>query len=190
MAHDRVDTVSISPADFERQVEAWLRKAARGLSQLRVANRSELEGPGGQYEIDLVVEFEALGGALMTVLVECKHYGTSNPIRRDTVMTLHAKLQEVGAHKGMLFSTSAFQTGALRYAKAHGIALVRVQDGHSFHYESKDYGPPRQPAPWAPQYKYVGWLESLTDEGNLSRHLVADDYHDAIREWLHPDPGA
>ena len=190
MTQDSVEVVEISPTQFERQVKAWLQKASDGLRDFRVTHRKTIEGSGGQYEIDVVAEFEALGGASIIVLVECKYYRSSNPIKRDTVMTLHAKLQDVGAHKGILFSTSGFQRGALQYAKAHGIGLVRVQDGRSVRYETKELGTSPDPPPWVPRYKYVGWLLTLTDAGNKSRHLVADDYHDAIREWLHSNPGA
>lgn len=185
-----MEVVETSPIEFERQVRAWLQKASDGLRDFRVTHRKTLEGSGGQYEIDVVAEFEALGGASIVVLVECKRYRSSNRIKRDTVMTLHAKLQAVGAHKGILFSTSGFQRGALRYARDHGIALVQVEDGESYRYETKRLGATPQPPPWAPRYKYVGWLVSLTDQGNESRHLVADDYHDAMRGWLHSDGGA
>lgn len=39
------------------------------------------------------------------------------------------KVQSVGAQKGVMFSTSHFQSGALAYAKTHGIALVFVTEG-------------------------------------------------------------
>ena len=190
MPQQDAEVPSISPIDFERQVKLWLRKAGDGLRDFRVTQRKMVEGRSGDYEIDVVAEFEVLGGASITALVECKYYRSSNPIKRDTVMVLHAKVLDVGAHKGILFSTSNFQKGAVQYAKAHGIGLVFVQAGDSFRYETKELGAASQPPPWRPQYKYVGWLVSLTDEGNESRHLVADDYHDAIRAWLHSDGGA
>lgn len=190
MTQNSVKVVEISPTQFETQVKTWLQKASDGLRHFRVTHRKTIEGSGGQYEIDVVAEFEALGGASIIVLVECKYYRSSNPIKRDTVMTLHAKLQDVAAHKGILFSTSRFQRGALQYAKAHGIGLVRVRDGGSFGYETKELGASRHRPPWVPRHKYVGWLLTLTDEGNKSRHLVADDYHDALRGWLYSDAGA
>jgi restriction system protein len=189
MEQESVEVPEMNPTEFERQVRAWLQRASAGLRHFTATHRKVLEGAGGQYEFDVVAEFEALGGASIIVLVECKYYGSSNPVKRDVVMTLHAKLADVGAQKGMLFSTSGFQRGALEYAKAHGIALVLVRDGNSFRYETKQLGATPQAPPWAARYKYVGWLVSLTDEGNESRHLVADDYHDAIRGWLYSDVG-
>jgi len=140
MTQNSQEVVEIGPTQFETQVK-------RGLRDFRVSHRRMLEGSGGQYEIDVVAEFEALGGASIIVLVECKYYRRSNPIKRDTVMTLHAKLQDVGAHKGILFSTSRFQRGALQYAKAHGIGLVRVEDGGTVGYETKMLGASRDRRP-------------------------------------------
>jgi Protein of unknown function (DUF4238) len=45
-------------------------------------------------------------------------------------------MQSVGAHKGVMFSTSGFQRGAVDFAKTHGIALVSVTEGR-FMYETK-----------------------------------------------------
>ena len=147
MTQNSQEVVEIGPTQFETQVKRWLHKASDGLRDFRVSHRRMLEGSGGQYEIDVVAEFEALGGASIIVLVECKYYRRSNPIKRDTVMTLHAKLQDVGAHKGILFSTSRFQRGALQYAKAHGIGLVRVEDGGTVGYETKMLGASRDRRP-------------------------------------------
>lgn len=190
MTQNSLEMLEITPSQFETQVKAWLQRASDGLRHFRVTHRKTIEGSGGQYDIDVVAGFQALGGASIVVLAQCKCYHSSNPIKRDTVMTLHARLQDVGAHKGILFSTSRFQRGAPHYAKAHGIGLVRVEDGGTVGYETKDLGASLDRPAWAPRYKYVGWLVSLTDEGNESRHLVAHDHHDAIRGWLCSDRGA
>ena len=66
-------------------------------------------------------------GSLIKVLIECKRYG--RPVEREKVAVLADKLRALGAHKGMMFSTSGFQKGALTYAQKHGIALVKVEAG-------------------------------------------------------------
>jgi restriction system protein len=190
MTQNTIQVVDITPTEFERQVKTWLEKSSDGLKKFHATHRKKIEGSGGEYEIDVVAEFEALGGASIVVLIECKYYSSSNPIKRDTVMTLHAKVQDVGAHKGILFSTSGFQKGALEYAKAHGIATVQVEDGGNIGYATKELGSIAERPPWVPHYQYIGWLTTLTDEGNESRHLVADDYHEAIRSWLNSDQEA
>ncbi len=77
--------------------------------------------------MDLVATFSVFGGAVVRFLIKCKRY--SKAIKRDNVMILNRKLESTGSHKGMIFSTSPFQTGAIRFAKAHGIALVYVESG-------------------------------------------------------------
>jgi hypothetical protein len=44
------------------------------------------------------------------------------------VQALHSKLVSVGAHKAMMFTTANYQRGAIEFAKAHGISLVRFTD--------------------------------------------------------------
>lgn len=80
----------------------------------------------GNYQIDIYAEFEAFGGAIK-VLVECKRYKYS--VKRETVQLLFDKLRATGSHKGMIFSTSGFQSGAIKFAKEHGIALIKVLEG-------------------------------------------------------------
>lgn len=182
MSHTTVESVEITPTEFEKQVRDWLEGASEGLRDFGVTPLKKLEGPGGEYEIDAVAKFEVLGGASIVVLVECKYYSWNNPVKRDVVMLLHAKMREVGAHKGMVFSTSPFQRGALKYAKAHGIATILVQDGKAS-YETKDRFQSPEPPPWRPDYKYIGRMLTWT-EGGYRSHLIADDYHDAIQEWF------
>jgi len=176
------ESVEITPTEFEKQVRNWLEGASKDLKDFSVTHLEKLEGPGGEYEIDAVAKFEVFGGASILVLVECKYYSWGNPIKRDIVMLLHAKMCEVGAHKGMVFSTSPFQHGALKYAKTHGIATILVQDGKAS-YETRDRFQPPEPPPWRPDYKYIGRMLTWTEEGYGS-HLIADDYHDAIQEWF------
>jgi len=85
-----------------------------------------LVGADGEYEIDVVARFTILEGAEVIVLVECKHH--KNSFKRELVQALHSKLVSVGAHKAMMFTTAKYQRGAIEFAKAHGISLVRFTD--------------------------------------------------------------
>lgn len=75
------------------------------------------------YEIDLSFSFKK-GGADFLVLIECKYYATK--VRVNDVMEFAYKIGDIGAQKGILFSTVGFQRGALRVAKSSSIALVRL----------------------------------------------------------------
>ena len=60
------------------------------------------------------------------VLAECKKYNKA--VSRDKVEILYSRLQSLGMNKGILISTSGFQSGAIQFAKSHGIALIQVSD--------------------------------------------------------------
>lgn len=62
------------------------------------------------------------------------------PVKREDVQVLHDKLRSTGAHKGVVVAASGFQSGALAYAKAHGIACVRLVDG-AWTYEARNLAP-------------------------------------------------
>ena len=139
-----------------------------------------LPGAGGEYEFDVVAEFNIFEGAQIVVLVECKRY--RNPVKRDTVMTLQSKLVDVGAHKGMLFSTSGFQKGALEYAATRGIATLTFVDGRSI-YETRNYGPPIEPPPWIDLPHFAA--HHLHKEGKkISVQLIENNRVEAISAWL------
>lgn len=172
----------VSPEDYERQVARWLELSGVGLRDLRVAHLRRLPGASGEYEFDAVAEFSAFDGASFVVLVECKRH--KNPVKREAILALEAKRQEVGAHKAMLFSTSGFQQGALEYATAHGIATLTFVDGRST-YETRDLWGRHEPPPWVRTPRYAGFLLSVTDD-SVQSHLVDDEYLDAISEWFRP----
>src|SRR4030095_2662212 len=92
----------VSPKEYERQVVNWLRAAGTTLEQFEVQHLKHLGGAGGDYEFDAVAKFTILSGAEVVVLVECKRY--SQPVEREKVLSLWAKLQDVKAHKAMMFA--------------------------------------------------------------------------------------
>jgi restriction system protein len=163
------DPIRITPEDFERQVRCRLEAAGAELEAFKVTHREKLAGSDGVYEIDVTARFSALG-ANFVVLVECKHQ--ASPIKRDVVQVLHARVQSLGAHKGMLFATSTFQKGAVEYAKEHGIALVRVTYwSDSF----VTFSQQRQTVS-CDEAGYACWLVDMSERGGqLLTWLSADD---------------
>lgn len=135
-------SADISPTDFEKLVLEWLRLVADRQEQtITTKHLGVVHGDGGQYKVDVLVTFSALGGALFVVLVECKHQ--TRPVEREDVMVLESKLRDVNAQKAMLFSTSGFQSGALEFAAAKHIATVTVVEG-DWLYETRAGGAGRQ----------------------------------------------
>jgi restriction system protein len=96
---------------------------------------------------------------------------------------LEAKLRDVAAHKGMLFSTSGFQKGALQYATAHGIATIAVVNGRWL-YETKSVGNGLvEPPPWVRFDPYAGIRMTSTDTG-ISCDTINLERIDALKEWF------
>ena len=174
--------VDITPEAFEELVLDWL-KASAGQSSLGIEAKhlGVVEGSGGEYKIDVLVTFTIFGGAQVRVLVECKHKGRR--VERDDALILEAKLRDVGAHKGMLFSTSGFQKGALKYTYAKGIATVTVIAGKWLYETRAAFEGPVEPPPWARLDEFAGIRVAATDDG-ISSHTIDSEYTDALVEWL------
>lgn len=174
--------LEITPSTFERQVLAWLQGCASRLKQeVDAQHLGVAHGAGGDYKIDVLVKLDVFDGAELVILVECKHQ--TRPVEREDVMVLEAKLRDVGAHKGMLFSTSGFQKGALSYAKVHGIATISFVDGKSLYETKAMTGRGVTLPPWSSTGTHAGVLLSATDTG-VHCHTLEQSRLDALLEWL------
>lgn len=165
----------LTPREFELLVQGILDAAAGALVDYRSEHLASLTGVDGEYVIDVVASFYALGAQFL-VVVECKHQ--ARPVERHDVQVLHSKLQSVGAQKAMLFSISGFQSGALEYAAVHGIALVEVATGVS-NWHTRGTGSPIPPPPWVPIPKYIGWLCN-----GSRRSLLSETHAEYTRAFL------
>ena len=161
------DSISLTPEEFELAVKGMLDAAAGILVKYESKHLESIAAPDGEYIIDVTARSEALG-ANFIVLVECKHH--KRKIERQDVQILHAKLQSIGAQKGMLFSIAGFQSGAIDYAAAHGIALIKMGAGSSSWF-TRSAGPQTLPPSWANFPKYVGWWYH-----GSSISLISDDH--------------
>lgn len=125
--------VELTYEEFEIAVRNHIRKKGETITDFKVSpERESIEGQDGEYEFDVVARFAILDGAEILVLIECKKYKSS--IKREKVQILHDKLRSVGGNKAMLFTTSKFQRGAVEYAQAHGISLVRFTHNEMTYY--------------------------------------------------------
>ncbi len=123
----------MSPTQFEEFVAELLGAAAPVVDNLRVTLHQKITRPDGTYNFDATIRYEFAGMSFL-VLVEAKKH--SNPIKRELVQVLHQKVGSVGGHKGVMIATAPYQSGALLFAKEHGIALVTVTEGR-FIFESR-----------------------------------------------------
>lgn len=138
MEHKRI--CDLTPTEFEKYCLEFLAGYAEEekLKDFKITHNTKLKASDGKYQIDVYAEFTAMG-AQIKVLCECKRY--KYRVNRDKVAILHRKLESIGAHKGILISTSDFQSGAIEYGKAHGIALIKAENYH-FEYISHSSGRP------------------------------------------------
>jgi restriction system protein len=171
----------ITPSEFEDLVLAWLRKCGPDNELIEAEHLGTMDGAGGEYKIDVLVRLNVFGGAVVVILVECKHQG--RPVERDEAMVLEAKLRDVGAHKGMLFSTSGFQKGAIQYATAHGLAMIAVVNGEWLYGTRSTGNGPVAPPPWVRLDRFAGLRMTSTDS-SISCHTIELGRVDALKEWL------
>ena len=171
--------LDITPEEYERQVEAHLRASGAGLLEFLVTHREQLPGVDGVFQIDAVARFEALGAAFV-VLVECKL--TKRPVEREDVQVLVDRIGSTGAHKGMMFSTAGFQSGALDYARVHGVATIQFADGSSS-WGTKSYGAPKTRPPWADAY--AAWIVTPTAGGG-EQHTIMKSQPEALLQAFEP----
>lgn len=170
--------VTLTPKQFEAQVKDTIASLGATLTGFEVQQLEVLNTDDGNYEIDVTARFEAFGAEYLT-LIECKHH--KNPIKREYVQVLFAKMHSLQAQKGMLFSTADFQSGAIEFALKHRIALVRIADGRTA-YVTKGAGP-RSPLP--PGFpKHVGWMTVLNKDGEATNQLASEINPDLLATWL------
>ena len=168
----------LTPREFELEVKATLDELSAGLTDYQAQQREIVAGTDGEYEIDITVRFTALNADYLT-LVECKRY--KKPVEREKVQALLSKMQSVGAHKGIIFSTSGFQSGASEFAGVHGIALIELVDGRAtWIRKGVDTD---GPVPWSEVPDSIPRIVGLLHKGN-SRSLVSRERPDALRSFL------
>lgn len=107
----------MTPAEFEVFVAEFLKIGAPEVDGLEVQVLETIEGTDGTFTFDATARFQFAGMEFL-VIAEAKLH--RNPIKRDVLQILYSKMQSVGAHKGVVFSTAPFQSGALDFAKPTG----------------------------------------------------------------------
>jgi restriction system protein len=171
------DPIILSPEEFELRVRHILESCGAELDRFKTEHHERIACDDGTYEIDVTARFHALGVDFL-VLVECKHQ--KYPVKREAVQLLRDRIQSSGAHKGIVFATTTFQAGAVKYAVKHGIALIRVTE-------------------WDPTYvtfsaeahrrsdgvrHHAYWLAILSNDGRELMSWVSPDNPDALLTYL------
>jgi restriction system protein len=171
----------ISPIDFELIIAEIFKKFQHKVKHYEVVHNVKEKSENAEYQIDIKVTFEFLGVDFV-VLVECKKYNSG--IKRELIQILNDKVKELGAHKGILVSSSGYQKGAIEYAKKHGIALIRLMDG-VLTYEAKSTFPSKVKIPeWVDLPKYaLFWMYSI-NESTIGTTSLDSDYFQKFEEEI------
>lgn len=171
-------SLKLSPIQFELEAKKLIEASGCELENFAVNHLEKLVGMDGEYEIDIVARFSALG-ASFKVLIECKRYSSS--VKRDVVQVLREKMNSVGAQKGMIFTTSGFQSGAVEYAALHGIALVQLVDGRTTFLTRSHHQTPLVEIENPP---VCGWLISIPKGSSLTMTRVSEEDASAVTAML------
>jgi hypothetical protein len=121
MSHQFIDRL-IDWKDFERFVHDMYAEDER----LEVQHNVTVKGKSGaRRQIDVRVTHHVNDHTNITV-VECKRW--KKPVTRERIDILAATIEDTDAAKGVMFTTSGYETGAQEYAKAKNIDLFLVRD--------------------------------------------------------------
>jgi len=109
--------------------EKFTQQVIKELVGVKVHHHKVYIGRVSQREIKIDVSFNyTIAGADLLFLVECKCYNHAVPV--DDVEEFHSKIDDIGAHKGILVTTVGFQEGTIKTAKGRGIALALLTKEH------------------------------------------------------------
>lgn len=171
----------ISSKEFEQLVHSSIERLGKNLKEFKAKHNVKLKTHDSVYQIDVTAKFEVLGGAEILVLIECKHH--KHPIKREVVQLLNDKIRTTGAHKGIICATVGFQSGAIEYAKIHGIALARVIDGKLTYEVKADIGTVESP-PWANIPKYALYYIEQKEKNSISMADISKGDIEPLENFL------
>ena len=165
--------IEMTPTEFEKNALLVLQQQLEGIEKCKFEHNKIVSVSDGNYQIDGYIEFSAMGITYKT-FVECKHY--KNSIKRENVQLLYDKLRACGAHKGILISSSNFQSGAITYATQHGIALIQLTEaGSEYHTRSMlDMPSERNYSTYCDEKKYIGVMQTSIKDGLIHCYYLSD----------------
>jgi hypothetical protein len=105
------------------EYELFTKKVMEELVGLTVHHQKVYTGRISHRDIKIDVSFNyQVAGSDLLFLVECKCY--NHAVQVDDVEEFHSKLDDIGAHKGIMVTTIGFQDGTIKTAQGRGIALA------------------------------------------------------------------
>lgn len=169
---------SMTPTEFEKYAIRMLEDATNGLENVNFEHNVFVDAHDGTYQIDGRITYR-LFGCDFIVLVECKRYRAS--IKREKIQILCDKVKAAGAHKGIFVTTSNYQSGAIKYAADHGIALLNIIDG-KLTYEVRAQGEKQEYMYPKDLPRFQSILQESISEGRTKFCVV--DKTEYLKEYL------
>jgi hypothetical protein len=98
---------------------------AQGLATVKVEHDISITGISGvDHQIDVYWEYR-LGGITHKVAIDCKNY--KSRVKKEKVQAMKGVVDDVPGMRGIIVTTAGFQSGAITYAKAHGLGLKIIR---------------------------------------------------------------
>jgi hypothetical protein len=88
-----------------------------------VQHNVTLPGKFLNHQVDVYWKFES-GGIEYSTVVECKDW--NRPLEQEKLLAFKSKLEDLNNPTGVIVTRSGYQSGALKYAHAHGIYLYEL----------------------------------------------------------------
>ena len=173
--------LTMTPTDFEKYSLEILSQQVKHLNDYKIQHNKIIEVDDGNYQIDGYIEFSLMGVTYKTI-IECKHYMSS--ISREKVQILYDKIRACGANKGILISSSNFQSGAIEYASKHGIALIQLTDAGEQYVNRSQFNViiNSHRIPYNYGCPYIGVMQSSTSIGINCSYLSRTNL--SLKEYL------
>ena len=172
----------MTPTEFEQYAISVLKAQFQNqeIDNYSFTHNAKKDAHDGTYQIDGEIKISIMGVEI-DIIVECKRYKV--PVKREHIQALHDKIRSVGAHKGIFITTSYFQSGALKYAKEHGIALISIIDG-KLQYEARSEDWIRNPVipSWVKPRPFSMAMQTQTTDTSISISYIDDT--DALYKFI------
>ncbi len=170
----------MSPQEFEKFSLSLLKEEANKFANSHFEHNVKMCSCDGIYQIDGKITFSYMGLSFVC-LVECKRY--KGPIKREKIAELYAKMQSLGAQKGIFITTSYYQKGAYQFAKSHGIALLVITDeGITYHVRASDLDDFHMPTSTGTMFVLV--LSEAVSENSFRDSYIYDSTSSVLYDFL------
>lgn len=91
----------------------------------KAETNATVQGARGTHKIDVLVSLNLIGYSVIWIC-ECKYWNSAVP--KEKVLVLYEIIKDIGADRGLLFSESGFQSGAVKVSNHTNILLTSLAD--------------------------------------------------------------